>query len=604
MSDYDEFQEQEFTTQFNGKVLVRILEQVKPYWYWVAGFIVMIASTSVMDSYFTYLSKRIIDEGILAGNESHLLRLLVLYGGMALLEAGLVFGFIYLAGVLGERVQYDIRRKAFNHLQELSFSYFDRTPVGWIMSRVTSDSERIAQLVTWGIVDTTWAALNIITSMVFMVLINWRLALIVALILPVMGVITFYFKKRILTEYRWMRRLNSIITGAYNENISGVRVVKALVREKQNLVEFGEKTSSMYRAAYRVAWLSALFLPLVQLVGALGVGAIIWYGGFQVRTAGMTIGGIQAFLSYLTFMMWPLQDLARVYAEMQHSVASAERVFSLIDSKPDVVDREDAVDPGNIRGRIVFEDVSFQYEEGKPVLEHFNLHIAPGEHLAIVGPTGGGKSTIVNLLCRFYEPTSGRILIDGRDYTELTQQGIQSRVGMVLQTPHLFSGTLRENIRYGRLEATDAEVEAAAKIAHAHDFIVEMEHGYEEQVGEGGVLLSVGQKQLISLARAVLADPDVLIMDEATSSVDTLTEARIQQGMAAVMAGRTSVVIAHRLSTIKSADRILVIQDGRIVEVGTHRELIQKRGAYYDLYTRQFRRALEQQYGVYQAAGA
>jgi len=446
--------------------------------------------------------------------------------------------------------------------------------------------------------------LNIITSMVFMVLINWRLALIVALILPVMGVITFYFKKRILTEYRRMRRLNSIITGAYNENISGVRVVKALVREKQNLVEFGEKTSNMYRAAYRAAWLSALFLPLVQLVGALGVGAIIWYGGFQVRTAGMTIGGIQAFLSYLTFMMWPLQDLARVYAEMQHSVASAERVFSLIDSKPDVVDREDAVDPGNIRGRIVFEDVSFQYEEGKPVLEHFNLHIAPGEHLAIVGPTGGGKSTIVNLLCRFYEPTSGRILIDGRDYTELTQQGIQSRVGMVLQTPHLFSGTLRENIRYGRLEATDAEVEAAAKIAHAHDFIVEMEHGYEEQVGEGGVLLSVGQKQLISLARAVLADPDVLIMDEATSSVDTLTEARIQQGMAAVMAGRTSVVIAHRLSTIKSADRILVIQDGRIVEVGTHRELIQKRGAYYDLYTRQFRRALEQQYGVYQAAGA
>ncbi len=604
MSDYDEFQEEEFTTQFNGKVLVRIFEQVKPYWYWVAGFIVMIASTSVMDSYFTYLSKRIIDEGIMARNESHLLRLLAMYGGMVLLEAVLVFGFIYLAGVLGERVQYDIRRKAFNHLQELSFSYFDRTPVGWIMSRVTSDSERIAQLVTWGIVDTTWAALNIITSMVFMVLINWRLALIVALILPVMGVITFYFRKRILTEYRRMRRLNSIITGAYNENISGVRVVKALVREQQNLVEFGEKTSNMYRAAYRAAWLSALFLPLVQLVGALGVGAIIWYGGFQVRAAGMTIGGIQAFLSYLTFMMWPLQDLARVYAEMQHSVASAERVFSLIDSKPDVVDREDAVDPGNIRGRIVFEDVSFQYEESKPVLEHFNLHIAPGEHLAIVGPTGGGKSTIVNLLCRFYEPTSGRILIDGRDYTELTQQGIQSRVGMVLQTPHLFSGTLRENIRYGRLEATDAEVEAAAKIAHAHDFIVEMEHGYEEQVGEGGVLLSVGQKQLISLARAVLADPDVLIMDEATSSVDTLTEARIQQGMVAVMAGRTSVVIAHRLSTIKSADRILVIQNGRIVEVGTHRELIQQRGAYYDLYTRQFRRALEQQYGVYQAAGA
>ncbi len=604
MSDYDEFQEQEFTAQFNGKVMLRILDQVKPYWHWVVGFVVMIAGTSIMDSYFTYLSKRIIDEGIAVGNVPHLLQLLTMYGGMALLQALTVFSFIYLAGVLGERVQYDMRRKAFNHLQELSFSYFDRTPVGWIMSRVTSDSERIAQLVTWGIVDSTWAVLNIVTSMIFMAIINWKLALVVAVILPIMGGITFYFKKRILTEYRQMRKLNSIITGAYNENISGVRVVKALVREKQNLDEFGEKTSNMYRAAYRVAWLSALFLPLVQLIGALGVGAIIWYGGFQVRIAGLTIGGIQAFLSYLTFMMWPLQDLARVYAEMQHSVASAERVFSLIDSQPDVVDHEGAVDPGNIRGSITFEDVSFHYEAGKAVLEHFDLHIAPGEHIAIVGPTGGGKSTIVNLLCRFYEPTGGKILIDGKDYTELTQHGIQSHIGMVLQTPHLFSGTLRENIRYGRLAATDAEVEEAARIARAHDFVSEMEHGYEEQVGEGGVLLSVGQKQLISLARAVLADPDVLIMDEATSSVDTLTEARIQQGMAAVMAGRTSVVIAHRLSTIKSADRILVIQNGRIVEVGTHRELIQQRGAYYDLYTRQFRRALEQQYGVYQAMSA
>ncbi len=604
MSDYDEFQEEEFTTQFNGRVMTRILEQVKPYWYWVVGFVVMIAGTSVMDSYFTYLSKRIIDEGIAVGNVEHLLRLLTMYGGLAVLQAATVFSFIYLAGVLGERVQYDMRRKAFNHLQELSFSYFDRTPVGWIMSRVTSDSERIAQLVTWGVVDTTWAVLNITTSMIFMAIINWQLALVVGVILPIMGAITFYFKKRILTEYRQMRKLNSIITGAYNENISGVRVVKALVREKQNLVEFGEKTSNLYRAAYRVAWLSALFLPLVQLVGALGIGAIIWFGGFQVRVAGMTIGGIQAFLSYLTFMMWPLQDLARVYAEMQHSVASAERVFSLIDSKPDVVDREGAVDPAGIHGGITFENVSFQYEEGKPVLENFNLHIAPGEHIAIVGPTGGGKSTIVNLLCRFYEPTHGRILINGQDYTELTQHGIQSHVGMVLQTPHLFSGTLRENIRYGRLDATDEEIVAAAKIARAHDFIAELERGYDEQVGEGGVLLSVGQKQLISLARAVLADPDLLIMDEATSSVDTLTEARIQQGMAAVMAGRTSVVIAHRLSTIKNADRILVIQSGRIVEVGTHRELIQQRGAYYDLYTRQFRRALEQQYGVYQTAGA
>ncbi|MBN1260546.1 MAG: ABC transporter ATP-binding protein, partial [Anaerolineae bacterium] len=316
------------------------------------------------------------------------------------------------------------------------------------------------------------------------------------------------------------------------------------------------------------------------------------------------IGGLQAFLSYLTFMMWPIQDMARVFAEMQQSVASAERVFSLIDAQPDVVDHEGARDLADLRGEIDFENVGFYYEKEKDVLADFDLHVAAGERIALVGPTGGGKSTIVNLICRFYEPTSGVLRIDGHDYTELTQHAIQSRIGMVLQTPHLFSGTVRENIRYGRLEASDEEVEAAAQMACAHDFIVELEHGYDEEVGEGGVLLSVGQKQLISLARAVLADPDILIMDEATSSVDTLTESRIQRGMEAVMAGRTSFVIAHRLSTIKKADRILVIHEGRIVEQGSHAELIRTRGRYYDLYTRQFRRSLEQEYGVLKAAGA
>ncbi len=597
---YESFQEEEFTTQFNGQIVLRVFKQVKPYWYWVLGFVVMIAGTSTLDSYFTYLSKRIIDEGIVAGNSAQLLALLRTYGLLAVIQALTVFGFIYLAGVLGERVQYDIRRKVFNHLQALSFSYFDKTPVGWIMSRATSDSRRIAELVTWGIVDVTWGALNIVTALIFMFTINWQLTLMVAVILPVMGVITFWFKKRILIEYRQVRKINSELTGAYNESISGVRVVKALVREKENLMEFDEKASTLYNSAYRAAWLSALFLPLVQLVGAFGVGAVIWYGGLQIQVAGITIGGIQAFLSYLTFMLWPIQDLARVYAEMQQSVASAERVFSLIDAEPDVVDCEDAITPETLRTEIVFEDVGFHYEKGKDVLQDFNLRVRPGEHIALVGPTGGGKSTIVNLVCRFYEPTNGRITIGGRDYTELTQQGIQSRVGIVLQTPHLFSGTIRDNIRYGRLKATDEEVIAAAKLAHAHEFISALEKGYDEEVGEGGVLLSVGQKQLISLARAVLADPDVLIMDEATSSVDTLTEAHIQQGMEAVMAGRTSFVIAHRLSTIKRADRILVIQAGRIAEMGTHTELIRKRGHYYDLYTRQFRQALEAAYDPYQ----
>jgi len=599
---YESFEEEEFTTQFNGQVVARILKQVRPYWYWVTGFMVMIAATSFLDAYFTFLGKRIIDEGIVARDLAQLRRLFTIYGGLVIVQAISVLGFIYLAGVLGERVQYDLRRKLFNHLQELSFSYFDKTPVGWIMSRVTSDAERIADLVTWGMVDSTWAALNITMSLIFMVKINWRLALVVAVILPLMGFITIWFKQRILAEYRRVRKLNSIITGAYNENISGVRVVKALVRERKNLVEFGEKSANLYRAAYRAAWLSALVLPLVQIIGACGVGAVIWYGGLQTRGGGITIGGIQAFLAYLTFMLWPIQDLARVYAEMQQCVASAERVFALIDAQPDVVDREGAFDPGTLRGDITFEHVGFHYKEGEEVLADFNLTVRQGEHIALVGPTGGGKSTIVNLLCRFYEPTSGIVRIAGRDYTELTQQAIQSRVGMVLQTPHLFSGSIRENIRYGRLDATDEEVERAAQLAHAHDFIEELEHGYDEEVGEGGGLLSVGQKQLLSLARAVLAEPDLFIMDEATSSVDTLTEARIQRGMEAVMAGRTSFVVAHRLSTIKRADRILVIRQGQIVELGTHAELIRARGHYYDLYTRQFRRSLETEYRAQRAA--
>jgi ATP-binding cassette subfamily B protein len=297
-------------------------------------------------------------------------------------------------------------------------------------------------------------------------------------------------------------------------------------------------------------------------------------------------------------MMWPIQDLARVYADMQHAIASAERMFSLIDAQPEVADRADAADPGTIQGEIEFRDVDFWYEQGKPVLTGFNLKVRRGETIALVGPTGGGKSTIVNLVCRFYEPKAGAVTIGGRDYTEFTQHAIQSRIGVVLQTPHLFSGTVRENLRYGRLDATDAEIEEAAKLAGAHDFIVKLEKGYDTEVGEGGNLLSVGQKQLVSLARAVLARPEVFIMDEATSSVDTVTEALIQRGMEALMRGRTSFVIAHRLSTIKRADRILVIEDGKIAEQGTHAELLRAKGKYYRLYTQQFRREREAEYGV------
>jgi ATP-binding cassette subfamily B protein len=598
MSQY-EFEEEEFTTEFNGRTVLRIFAQAKPHWQWLVGFLVCIAFVSVLESYFTFLSKRIVDEGILAGDRETLMQIILMYGLTLLASAAGVFGFIYFAGILGERLRYDLRKKTFNHLQELSFSYFDRTPVGWIMSRLTSDPHRLADLATWGLLDVTWAITNIATSVYFMMIINWRMALIVFAAIPILVVVASLFKRKIIVEYRLVRKINSKITGAYNENITGVRVVKALCREKENLREFGKLTSEMYTAGFRAAWLSALFLPTVQLISAVALGAIVWYGGLQIHIGGMTIGGIQAFVGYLTFMLWPVQDLARVYAEMQHAIASAERVFSLVDAVPEVTDKPGAIDPGTIRGDIEFDHVDFWYEEDKPVLRDFSLHVGRGETIALVGPTGGGKSTIVNLVCRFYEPKAGTIRIGGRDYTELSLHAIQSRIGVVLQTPHLFSGTIRENLRYGRLGSTKDEIEEAAKLAGAHEFIATLEKGYDEEVGEGGVMLSVGQKQLISLARAILAEPEIFVMDEATSSVDTLTEALIQRGMETLMQDRTSFVIAHRLSTIKRADRILVIEDGQIAEMGTHAELLRAQGHYYRLYTKQFRHEREQEYDVF-----
>jgi ATP-binding cassette subfamily B protein len=598
------FEEEEFTTQFTGNITLRIVQLAKPHWKWVLGFLLMITLVSFLDSYFTFLTSLIIDEAILGDDTEALKNIIIRYGLLIVVQAAGVFGFIYLAGILGERIRYDLRKKMFIHLQELSLSYYNVTPVGWIMSRVTSDSERVAELVTWGFLDVTWGIMNIATAAFFMLMINWQLALIVFLAIPVLVVVAAQFKKKIIVEFREVRKINSKITGAFNETITGVRVIKAFGREERNMQEFDGLTSEMYRAGYRAAWLSALFLPIVMLISSFAVAAIVWFGGYQTQIGNMSIGGIQAFVSYVVFMIWPIQEMARVYAELQRAIASAERIFSLVDAVPEISDRPDAFDPGSIRGDIVFENVNFYYEEDKPVLQSFNLHIKRGETVALVGPTGGGKTTIVNLLCRFFEPKEGTICIGGRDYEDIALHAIQSRIGVVLQTPHLFSGTISDNIRYGKLDATDEEIGAAAQLAGAHDFILKLGKGYDDEVGEGGNLLSVGQKQLISLARAVLREPEIFIMDEATSSVDTITEAFIQKGMENLMEDRTSFVIAHRLSTIKNADRILVIKDGSIIENGSHSELLRQRGHYYRLYTSQFRSELEQEYSPLKMATA
>jgi len=597
MTDIHHFEEEEFSGIFTGKIALRILNQVKPYKFWVIGFVITIGIVSVLDSYFTFLSKRIIDEGIGPGNFEVLKSIFSQYGVLLILQAAAVFGFIYFAGILGERVQYDLRKRMFNHLQRLSLSYYNKTPVGWIMSRVNSDSERVAQLVTWGFLDLVWGTLNIITATYFMITIHWRLGLIVFAIIPILIIVAAQFKKKIIVEYRQVRKINSKITGSYNENITGVRVTKAFSREAQNMAEFGELTNEMYKAGFRAAWLSALFLPAVMIISALALGSVIWYGGIQAEIGGITIGGIQAFISYITFMIWPIQDLARVYAEMQRSIASAERIFSLIDSDPEIFNQPNAVAIDSLQGDINFDQVCFSYEDDDIVLEDFSLIVPHGETIALVGPTGGGKSTIVNLLCRFFEPRGGKILINDQDYKSFTLETIQSRIGIVLQTPHLFSGSIEENIRYGKLDSSLDEIIDAAKLAGSHDFITTLENGYQEEVGEGGNLLSVGQKQLISLARAVLRKPDIFIMDEATSSVDTITEALIQRGMENLMENSTSFIIAHRLSTIRSADRILFIKDGSIMEMGSHAELLKLKGLYYRLYTQQFRQDKALEYG-------
>ena len=474
-------------------------------------------------------------------------------------------------------------------------------PVGYLLSRVMSDTSRIASMVAWNLTDILWAMFYVLGTFAAMLLLNWKLALVVIVIVPVIAVLTGYFQNRILHWNRRVRKLNSRITGAFNEGITGAKTSKTLGIEEQNTASFRALTKEMHDCGIRAARLNAVYIPLVLFCSTAAVAIVLLRGGYMVQEQVLQIATLSAFTTYAVGIFEPIQMTAANIAEFISLQASIERVTGLLDEKPQIADTPeviarygDAFHPKRenwepLRGDIEFRDVTFRYPDGgEDVLSHFSLKIPAGTTVAIVGETGAGKSTLVNLACRFFEPTSGQILIDGRDYRERSQLWLHSNIGYVLQNPHLFSGTIRENIRYGRLDATDAEVEAAARTVSADQVAAKLEKGWDSDVGEGGDRLSTGEKQLISFARAVLADPRIFVLDEATSSIDTQTEQLIQNAIDHLLRDRTSFLIAHRLSTIRKADLILVVRDGRIVEQGRHLELLQKGGYYHDLYTRQF----------------
>ena len=516
-----------------------------------------------------------------------------------------IAGLIGLSGKIQAFTSHDIRRDAFANLQRLSFAYYDRRPTGWLMARLTADCNRLTDILSWAILDVVWGATMMLGIAAAMFVMNWRLALVALVVMPVVGWVSAKFRKRILASARVVRSTNSRITGAYNESIMGVVTSKAFVREQANARDFGKLTGVMYRASVRNLVLAAVYLPLVLLLAALATNLALVVGGSMLLANVIGVGTLIAFLMYVRHFFEPVETIGHWFAEMQMAQAAAERVLSLVDAEPAIRDSDEvrralaaqgrrpaaagvAADGGAARiTRIELKGVGFAYQDAAPVLSDINLRVGMDETIAIVGPTGGGKSTLVNLICRFYEPTEGEVLIDGVDYRARSLHWLQSNLGIVLQNAHVFSGSVRENIRYGRLAASDEEVEWCAKLAGAHDFIAEMERGYDTEVGEGGGRLSAGQKQLVSFARAILAEPQILVMDEATSSVDTETELRIQQGMKFVLQGRISFVIAHRLSTIRNATRIVVIDGGRLVETGDHATLMAANGHYATLYRQQ-----------------
>ena len=594
-----QWEDEDFQKKWDFTLWKRLGRYIKPY---AGAFILLIGimmAVGGIDAVFPLLTKVAVDHFMAQKSTEGLITFALTYLGVATTQGLLVWFMIRHAGRIEQGLIHDLRRAGFARLQELSFSYYDKTPGGWILTRLTSDANRLGETISWGLVDMTWGASLMVAIMTAMLVLDWRLGLITLSVVPPLVWASLYFQGKMLVWYRQVKKLGSELSASFSEGIQGARSAKVLGREEGNRQEFRYKAGRLRDAAVTSAWFSALYLPVVLTLGSLGTVLALGFGTPMAVAGVLSVGTLVAFAAYTVQFFEPVRELARVLGELQQAQTSAERLLRLVDTQPEIVDApgSDIASSGHLRmaGRVTFEGVGFRYGNGPWILQDFHLEVAPGTSVALVGETGSGKSTIVNLLCRFYEPTDGRVLIDGVDYRDRTQHWLQSRLGYVLQSPQLFRGTVRENIRYGRLSATDAEVEKAADLVSASPFVRDLEHGFDTDVGEGGSRLSTGQKQLVSLARAVLADPALFILDEATSSVDTETERLIQDAVEVVLRGRTSFLIAHRLSTVRRADRILLLDQGRIVEDGSHEALMALRGRYFGLYTEQFLEEEEKQ---------
>ena len=592
-------EEKQISLPFFG--VPRLFPFLKPYRWRIAFMILLGGLSSVIDALYPLFNRYALDHFIADRTLTGIGVFIALYVCLVLAQAAVNFKSTSDCGSLEVTVNKDLRNAAFNHLQTLSFSYYNQNSVGYIHSRVMSDTGLIGELVSWRMMNFIWSGSYLIGILVVMVIIDIRLTGYILLLVPVAIVAMVFFQRKLLKYNRIIREINSRITGNYNEGITGARTIKILGVERKMIDDFNQEALNMKRASVREAHFSALFLSSITMMSSIVLALILGQGGMLTREALMRIGTLSVFMSYALEMLEPMQNIIETISAFSAIQVNIERLTRLLAEQSDVADSPQVVERYGdtfhpkkenweaLQGDVEFRDVSFRYPDGEEyVLEHFNLKVPRGTNIAIVGETGAGKSTLVNLVCRFYEPTKGQVLIDGRAARERSQLWLHSNIGYVLQSPHLFSGTVRDNLRYGKPDATDEEILEALRIVSAQDVLAKMDKGLESDVGEGGELLSTGEKQLFSFARAILADPKILVLDEATSSIDTVTEKKIQNAIAILIRGRTSFVIAHRLSTIVDADVILVVRDGRIIGKGTHEELMRERGYYYELYRRQY----------------